>query len=147
MMPPNSLPELFGYGTTPIKDSGQRREFPTGSRRDIRSGKGRYDLLPWRAIHALAIHMEKGSAKYGDRNWEKGQPLSVYMDSALRHQGCRLRLLFDEPHMVAAAWNLLAFIETEIRIAEGSLPRELDDLPQPPIQRTDRPKPPTNGTT
>lgn len=28
------------------KDSGERREFSTGSKRDIATGKGRYDLLP-----------------------------------------------------------------------------------------------------
>lgn len=33
-----------------IKDSGQRREFPTGAMRDIHEGKGRCDLLPLRII-------------------------------------------------------------------------------------------------
>ena len=72
-------------GHRPIKDSGVRQDFETGSRRDTRDGKGRYDLLPMRAIQRLARHFEGGAKKYGDRNWEKGQPISRYLDSALRH--------------------------------------------------------------
>lgn len=59
-----------------VKDSGKRQEFQTGSIRDTREGKGRYDLLPPHAIFRLAKHFENGAKKYGDRNWEKGQPLS-----------------------------------------------------------------------
>lgn len=115
-----------------IKDSGRREDFSTGSRRDTRDGKGRFDLLPPRAIARLARHFEAGSKKYGDRNWEKGQPLSRYMDSALRHafrftQGER-----DEDHLIAAAWNLVCLAETEERIKLGLLPKELNDLPLPP---------------
>ena len=37
-----------------IKDSGNRTEFNTGAVRDLHEGKGRYDLIPWDAIHELA---------------------------------------------------------------------------------------------
>lgn len=47
-----------------IKDSGQRRDFGTGAVRDMAVGKGRFDLLPWAVIRALAIHYEKGCIKY-----------------------------------------------------------------------------------
>ena len=33
-------------GDSVIKDSGKREEFQTGSRRDTREGKGRFDLFP-----------------------------------------------------------------------------------------------------
>ena len=112
-----------------IKDSGKREDFSTGSRRDTREGKGRYDLLPTRALALLAKHFEGGSDKYGDRNWEKGQPLSRYMDSALRHAFKYLQGERDEPHDVAAAWNLMCLIDTQERIKAGLLPKELDDLP------------------
>lgn len=36
-----------------IKDSGQRREFPTGAVRDIQEGKGRCDLLPLDTVAKL----------------------------------------------------------------------------------------------
>ena len=114
-----------------VKDSGKREEFATGSRRDTREGKGRYDLLPAHAIYRLARHFENGAAKYQPRNWEKGQPLSRYLDSALRHIFKFLGGSREEDHITAAAWNCLAFVETEHRIQEGRLPKELDDLPTP----------------
>lgn len=114
-----------GYVT---KDSGQRQEFPTGSRRDTREGKGRYDLVSVPAIRRLAGLLERGAEKYGDRNWEKGQPLSRYLDSALRHTFQVLDGKTDEDHAAAAMWNLMAFIHTEEKIAAGDLPAELSDL-------------------
>lgn len=113
----------------PIKDSGQRRDFDTGSRRDVRDGKGRFDLLPCLAMRRLAQHFEKGANKYAARNWEKGQPLSVYMDSALRHAFAFLGGQRDEDHLIAAVWNLMCLAETEMRIRHGRLPGGLDDLP------------------
>lgn len=113
----------------PLKDSGQREEMPTGSRRDSRKGKGRYDLLPPRALRRLARHFEAGAEKYGDRNWEKGQPLSRFLDSALRHSFNFLEGQRDEDHLAAAVWNLFCLLDTEERIRAGLLPKELDDLP------------------
>ena len=117
-------------GFTEVKDSGARREFGTGSVRDVRAGKGRYDLLPPYVIDRLARHFENGAAKYGDRNWQKGQPLSGYLDSALRHTFNLLDGMTDEDHAAAAMWNIGAFIWTQREIAEGRLPAELDDMPR-----------------
>lgn len=115
----------------PTKDSGQRREFPSGSRRDVREGKGRFDLLPFYGIKRLAGLYERGAVKYGDRNWEKGQPLSSYADSTLRHAFAASAGFTDEDHWAAVAWNALAVIDHQERIAQGHLPAELDDLPTP----------------
>lgn len=112
------------------KDSGTRQNFGTGSRRDNRSGKGRYDLLPPYALQRVAQVFERGAEKYDDRNWEKGQPLCRYLDSALRHTFQVLQGRTDEDHAGHAIFNLLAFIETQERIREGVLPAELDDLPR-----------------
>lgn len=38
------------------KDSGGRRETETGSKRDSRVGKGRFDLIPWDILEALWLH-------------------------------------------------------------------------------------------
>lgn len=111
------------------KDTGQREQWSTGSRRDSREGKGRYDLLPVHAIARYAQLLERGAAKYGDRNWEKGQPLSRFLDSALRHAFQALAGQEDEDHLAGAVWNLMACIETQHRIRLGELPAELDDLP------------------
>jgi len=118
------------YRFTEVKDSGKRQEFETGSVRDTAEGKGRYDLLPPYAIHRLAQHFENGAKVYGDRNWEKGQPLCRYIGSALRHLFRYLGGSREEDHLAAVAWNALAFIETEYRINEGQLPKELDDMPK-----------------
>jgi len=113
-----------------ILDSGKRQTFETGSVRDVREGKGRFDLLPPAAITLLAKHFEEGAKKYGDNNWLKGQPLSRYLDSALRHLFKVLAGQEDEPHDRAAAWNLMAYMETKERIRDGRLPKELDDMPR-----------------
>ena len=113
-----------------LKDSGKRQKFETGALRDTEEGKGRYDLLPARAIELLAKHFEAGANKYSARNWEKGMPLSRYIDSALRHLFKALEGQKDEPHLVAALWNIACLIDTQERIKEGLLPKELDDLPK-----------------
>lgn len=114
-----------------LKDSGQRRMFETGAQRDgdQRKRYRRFDLLPVHALHRLAVHFGKGAEKYSARNWERGIPLSVLMNSAEAH---RLKLLAgydDEPHADAWLWNVACFVETMIRIQLGLLPKELDDLP------------------
>jgi hypothetical protein len=105
-----------------------QREFSTGAVRDLAGGKGRFDLLPFRAIREVAIHFEGGAEKYGERNWERGIPLGVYVDSALRHIGQLMTGDHSERHDRAAAWNLLCLVETAERIRSGELPPELDDI-------------------
>lgn len=113
-----------------ILDSGDRSRFSTGAVRDIQEGKGRLDLLPVDAILEVAQHFEEGCLKYGDRNWEKGIPLSRYLDSALRHTLKILRGDTDENHERAAVWNLLCYLQTKHWIKSGTLPTSLDDLPK-----------------
>jgi hypothetical protein len=115
-----------------VKDSGVREEMPTGSRRDSRAGKGRYDLLPTFGLHRLARHFENGSKKYGDRNWEIGQTLSRLLDSGIRHAFEYLQGQADEDHLAGAVWNLICALDTEERIRRGLLPADLDDLPGNP---------------
>lgn len=98
-----------------ILDSGNRREFETGSKRDISEGKGRFDLLPWAAIMEVAKHCENGSKKYGEHNADGyGIPTHSFADSALRHMAKYLDGWEDENHIVAAAWNVLMLIEMQI---------------------------------
>lgn len=113
-----------------VKDSGKRQDFATGSRRDTRDGKGRYDLIPTSLLTSMARHLEAGAQKYGDRNWEKGQPVSRYFDSALRHIISYWAGNVDEMHLHAALWNIMAMVETQELIADGELPLELDDHPK-----------------
>ena len=111
-----------------VKDSGERREFSTGSVRDRSAGKGRFDLFPPLALIRLAKHYENGSAKYGDRNWEKGQPTNEMFNSGYRHATDYLAGMRDEDHLIAAVWNFLGIVEIQERIKLGLLPADLDTL-------------------
>ena len=111
-----------------VNDSGEREEFGTGSLRDTREGKGRYDLISPIGLHRLAQHYENGAKKYGDRNWEKGQPVSRYIDSGIRHFFKYLAGERDEDHLSAAAWNAFGAVHTIEKVSRGELPPELDDV-------------------
>jgi hypothetical protein len=105
--------------TTPvIKDSGERRQFDTGAVRDIQEGKGRMDLLPWAAVMEISKHCEAGALKYGEHNVDKGIPTHSLCDSAARHLAKYLDGWKDEPHLLAAAWNLLWAIQMELKKPE-----------------------------
>ena len=80
-----------------IKDSGERTEFGTGAVRDMHSGKGRMDLLPWEALIEVSKHCEEGALKYGERNCEKGIPIHSLIDSAFRHLAKYMMGMDDDP--------------------------------------------------
>ena len=131
---PRSIPIKFDK--VKIQDSGKSRKFDTGSVRDDRTGKGRFDLLSPFVARRDAIHIENGAKKYNERNWEKGQPLMSFLDSAIRHlEDYKADLLLGQPnaedHLAASRWNIAAFIHTEEMIYRGLLPVELDDRPGP----------------
>ncbi len=107
-----------------LTDSGEREVFDTGSQRDTRKGKGRFDLISPIGLIRLARVYEKGAEKYEDRNWERGQPISRYVDSALRHIVCYMLGMREEDHLGQAAWNMFAAMHTE---EVGA--KELNDLP------------------
>ena len=94
-----------------IKDSGERRTFSTGAKRDMADGKGRFDLCPWSAFIEISKHCENGAKKYGEHNVDKGIPTNSLCDSAARHLAKYLAGHTDEDHLLAAAWNLLWAIE------------------------------------
>jgi hypothetical protein len=113
------------------KDSGERQAWSTGSVRDTATGKGRFDLIPTEPLRRLAKLYERGAVKYGERNWEKGQPLMRYIDSAMRHLNCLIAGEPTEDHATAVVWNMFAFMYTQTKVRFGLLPPELNDLPQP----------------
>lgn len=122
---------------TKVRDSGERQEFETGSVRDTQAGKGRFDLISPIALKRLAQHYENGALKYEARNWEKGQPIGRYLDSAIRHLYAHLGGDRSEDHLAAAAWNAMAAIHTEVKIAEGLLPAHLSDI-EPAVELAHR---------
>lgn len=109
-----------------VKDSGTRREFPTGAHRDMAGGKGRYDLIPRKAKKAVALVYEAGARKYSDNNWRRGIPYSSLLDSAQRHIDQWAEGQTDEIHLAHAVFNLMSLLEFE---AEGRT--DLDDVHYP----------------
>jgi hypothetical protein len=112
-----------------LNDSGKRMIFKSGYVREPSDGKGRYDLISPIALEALAVHYERGSKKYSERNWEKGGPLSRFMDSAIRHLNKYMKGMRDEDHLSACCWNCFCVIHLEEMIRLGKLPNDLNDLP------------------
>lgn len=166
-----------------LPDSGKRRQFETGSKRDVSEGKGRMDLVPLNVVAMIykksqetfvptyhtvgevtvsvlnlidnyiyngnvdsiieaiirfgslryetletmvlevSRHFEAGAHKYDDRNWEKGQPLHVYIDSGVRHLIRYLRGDVDEPHDGAFLWNMFCLVWTHYNL------EDMNDLP------------------
>jgi hypothetical protein len=97
------------------------------------------DLLPPRALIAVAKIFEDGARKYEANNWTKGIPLSSFLDSGLRHALKYLMGMRDEPHLAQACWNFLCLLDTQMRIEEGLLPTSLNDLQYNPLAVSDNP--------
>lgn len=89
------------------------------------------DCLDWTplAFMEIARIFEAGAKKYNERNWERGIPTSVYLDSALRHLCKHAASYTDEPHLAMAAWNLLCLKQTIIWTKDGTLDSKVDNLP------------------
>ncbi|HDZ15373.1 hypothetical protein LCGC14_1396840 [marine sediment metagenome] len=112
------------------KETGKKREFSTGAKKQAASGKGTPVLVPGDAILEIAKHFEDGAEHYGARNWEKGIPLSELLNSLERHLQQLKMGLTDESHDRAMAWNVIVYLATKLRIEAGILPKELDDMPK-----------------
>lgn len=80
-------------------------------------------------MERLAKVYEAGAVKYGDHNWQKGQPLSRFLDSALRHINKSAQGYEDEDHLFQAVWNLIGIAWTLEQVRQRQLPQELLDLP------------------
>ncbi len=110
-------------------ESGEKRKFSTGATKQATSGKGRPSLVPGDAILEVSKHFEEGILIHGERNWEKGIPLSVWLDSLERHLQQLKMGMTDEPHARALVWNALVYLATKLRIENGLLPASLNDMP------------------
>lgn len=70
------------------KDSGKRKEFKSGFRRDTQENKPRYDLCYLPLFTRWAELMSRGAEKYGERNWElcnSKLEMQRFYASAFRH--------------------------------------------------------------
>ncbi len=105
--------------TFETKDSGARQEYVSGMRRDVQSGKPRFDLLltdglPYEEqfLTRFASLLARGAEKYGERNWQLAdspEELKRFRGSALRHMMQWASGELDEDHAAAVAFNLMAY--------------------------------------
>lgn len=108
-----------------MHDSGRRREFRTGAVRDIDESKPRPDLISPFALLRVGQWMALGARKYGERNWEKGIPVSACYASMMRHALKWAAGERDEDHLAAVVFNAQAIMHYE---ALGRA--DLDDMPK-----------------
>jgi hypothetical protein len=95
-----------------------------GAIRGTATRKIRFGLIKYDFLRQLAIWCTLGAERYGASNWEKGIPLHVYKESLLRHVHKGLDGNTDESHLIAAAWNIMAYLYTEQQCLNGNLPEQ-----------------------
>ncbi len=100
------------------KDSGERLEFETGSRRDTQNGKPRYDLVGVEGLTRLAGLMARGAEKYGENNWRLGQKASRYYSSMFRHMMQWAAGDDSEDHLAAVCFNAFGIMHLEEKMPE-----------------------------
>ena len=102
------------------KDSGRRKDFDSGMRRDIQEGKPRFDLimpptLPYdeQLLTRVAMIFGRGAEKYGENNWQLAnsvEELTRFKASAFRHFMQVMSGEEDEDHIAATVFNLNAIV-------------------------------------
>jgi hypothetical protein len=94
------------------KDSGKRKEWKSGFRRDADEGKLRYDLIPLEMLERLAGLYTRGAEKYSDDNWKlakEDDAIRRFKQSAWRHFVSWQKGDEDEDHGVACVFNIFAY--------------------------------------
>lgn len=91
---------------------GEMVRYETGSVRSSAVEDYRYDLITPIGLAAVARTCAEGAQKYGDHNWEKGQPVSDILNHAIKHLYDFLSGDRSEDHLGHAAWNVMAAIHT-----------------------------------
>ena len=108
------------------------QRFPTGAVRSDKTGRGRFDLIDPFSLERLAKCYEGGcKPPYGERNWERGIPLSSFVSSLLRHLTAYMKGDRSEDHPAAIAFNVFGVMRFEELIRLGKADQSLDDLPRP----------------
>lgn len=79
-----------------------RKTFDTGAQRSKDADYARFDLIPFRAMEAMAIVLKAGAEKYGENNWV-GLPVADCGNHALRHLQMWLAGDRSDSHL----WNTL----------------------------------------
>ena len=102
--------------------------YESGGIRADKTGRGRFSCIPPNALRSLARRFEDGGKIHGDDNWQKGLPLSLYVDAMYRHLLSLVEGEMDEDHVGALMWNAAAYQWTRDAIRQGDLPGSLNDI-------------------
>jgi len=113
----------------PVPKNGKRTTYKSGALRSDRTGRGRYDLVSPYGLKRLAVQYEYGGRQKGDRNWEKGFPISRAICSAIGHLYDYLTGDRSEDHLAAAAWQEFAAMHFEELIKLKRMDPKLNDVP------------------
>lgn len=121
------------------KDSGQREVSSSGMKRDVQTGKPRFDLtIPIgqkytrSMMYRLAMLMARGAEKYGERDWERAEgedELLRFKSSAYRHF---MQWYFDEEdedHAAGTWFNMNAHEFVKEKIEKQASIKPIEDSP------------------
>lgn len=106
--------------------------YPGGAKRSTPAGKCRPGLISPIFKERLGWWLSKGAdiPEYGPHNWEKGVPLSRWMEGMEDHLLAIQLGRTDEDHEAALAFNVMGWMHTREMIWRGKLPRDpYDDWP------------------
>ena len=101
------------------------RQFDSGAQRDVADDKLRMSLVPQNELKRVMKRYLDGANKYGENNWMRGMPVSVYYDCAHRHLDAWWSGDSSEDHAAAVVWNMLCAMWTE---SNNNPDEHLDDL-------------------
>ena len=93
-----------------VSGQGEMEKTEFGALRESNKGRGRFDLMPYEALEALAKWYEAGAEKYDERNWESGISVKDCINRMCRHAGKVASGWTDEDHLAAVMWNAAAAI-------------------------------------
>lgn len=80
-----------------------------GFKRENKSHKIDYTLIPLEQLKKLAQHYTEGAKVHGRNNWVKSQDLETFKQSAFRHFMQWMQNEQDESHSMALVWNIFCY--------------------------------------
>lgn len=130
--------------TMPLPDSGLRVAFSRGgAHREADPSKPLLSAISPYAMDRLGLHLAAADEKYKDvggcRNWEKGMPVTRYIDGIGRHLAAYLKRDASEDHLAAIMWGGMCLAHHEQvgavvhQPGEASVFYTFDDLDDRPI--------------
>jgi hypothetical protein len=111
----------------PPQDAEVYATYQTGAVREKKVGKGNPTTMLCGFPHTLT-ELHKHMDNPLGRNWEKGLPLSSYVDATFRHLLEEVSGNGDDKSLISAIWNLVCYAETKHRISQGTIPEDMDDM-------------------